>query len=256
MMPFVCGNWKMHLAPEPAAAFAKEVVAALGSFDGVNVGIAPTFVSLHAVRAVLDPSCKLFGQNCHWAAEGAFTGEISAPMLKTVGCDGVIVGHSERRHYFGETDATVNARTKAAIAAGLHPIVCVGETLAQREAGETLAVVERMVRGGLAELTPEQISGLVVAYEPVWAVGTGKIALPAQAQEVHGAIRRWLKELAGKDIGTQVRILYGGSVKPNNVTEMMDQPDIDGALVGGASLKADEFAAIAIAAREAKRDAS
>jgi len=247
--PFICGNWKMHLSPEPAAALARELAAKLGDCEGVEVGIAPPFVSLPSVaEAIARSPIRLFGQNCHWDKQGAFTGEVSAPMLRDVGCDGVIVGHSERRHFFGETDATVHARAKAALAAGLQTIICVGETLAQRESNQTLEVVGHQLRAAVSGFSPEQVAACVIAYEPVWAIGTGKIATPAQAQEVHAAIRGWLGDLAGASTASRVRIQYGGSVKGDNALEILQQPDIDGALVGGASLKGDDFVRIVAAA--------
>jgi triosephosphate isomerase len=181
----------------------------------------------------------------HDKASGAFTGEVAPPMLVDLGCRFVILGHSERRTLFGETDATVNAKTRAALAAGLTPIVCVGETLAEREAGRTQAVVSGQVTGSLAALTPAEIEKLVIAYEPVWAIGTGKVATPQQAQEVHALIRGLLAKLASPEVAARVRIQYGGSVKPDNAADLAAQPDIDGALVGGASLKADDFLGIA-----------
>ena len=186
----------------------------------------------------------LGAQNVHWAEKGAFTGEISAAMLKELGVQYVVIGHSERRQYFGETDETVNKRTKAALAAGLKPIVCVGETLAEREAGATTKVVERQVRVGLAGLHSADWDQLVLAYEPVWAIGTGKTATTAQAQEVHAFIRKLLAELAGAEAAAKLRIQYGGSMKPENAKELISQPDIDGGLIGGASLEAKSFADI------------
>jgi triosephosphate isomerase len=198
--------------------------------------------------AIAGSNIQLGSQNVHWEKEGAFTGEIAAAMLKEHGVRYAIVGHSERRQFFGETDAGVNKRAKAALANGLHPIVCVGEMLADREAGKTEAVVAGQVRGSLAGFSKDDILATVIAYEPVWAIGTGKTASPAQAQEVHALIRRLLTELFGADAAGKVRLQYGGSVKPDNAKELLGQPDIDGALVGGASLKAADFAAIVKAA--------
>lgn len=246
---FICGNWKMHLAPDAAAALAGELVRRIGASPDVDVAVAPTFLALAAVKAAVAGSrIQLFAQNCHWEPQGAFTGEVSAAMLKAIGCDGVIVGHSERRQYFGETDQLVNHRTKGAIASGLRTIVCVGETLEQREAGQTLAVVGRQVRAALAGISPAHIATLVLAYEPVWAIGTGKVASAAQAQEVHAAIRGWIGKLAGADVARGVVIQYGGSVKPSSAADLLKEPDVDGALVGGASLKTEEFALIVEAA--------
>ena len=242
---FVCGNWKMHRTAAEARALVAELRGlAEGLAEKVDVAVAPPFTALAAAADALRGSrIALAAQDVHWEAQGAFTGEVSAPMLKEIGCAHVIVGHSERRQLFGETDEGVNRKAKAVLGAGLAPIVCVGETLAEREAGRTLEVVSRQVRGGLAGLPADQVGRLTVAYEPVWAIGTGKTATTAQAQEVHAAIRALLRELAG-GVADQVRIQYGGSVKPDNAAELLAQPDVDGALVGGASLKAQEFAQI------------
>jgi triosephosphate isomerase len=192
---------------------------------------------------------QLFAQNCHEAASGAFTGEVSAPMLKEVGCDGVILGHSERRQFFGETDEGVAKKVRAALGAGLHAIVCVGETLSEREANRTWEVVSRQVRGALGGLDAAAWKSVTLAYEPVWAIGTGRTATTAQAQEVHALIRGLVRELASAQVAEAVRIQYGGSVKPENAAELMAQPDVDGALVGGASLKVDDFARIVAGAK-------
>ncbi len=242
---FVCGNWKMHRTPSEARTLAREVRAAADPLaDRVEVAIAPPFPALFAVAAELSGSrVGLGAQNLHWESQGAFTGEVSAPMLVDAGCRYVLCGHSERRQFFGDTDEWVQKKTRAALAAGLHPIVCVGETLPERESGRTLEVVGRQVRAALSGLTPAQVGALTVAYEPVWAIGTGKTATSAQAQEVHAALRAILRELAG-GVADDVRILYGGSVKPENAAEILSQPDVDGALVGGASLKALDFAGI------------
>jgi triosephosphate isomerase len=242
---FVCGNWKMF----KTQAQARELVAALapllaGEASRVNVAVAPPFTALAAVAEGLrGASMELAAQNVHWEKQGAFTGEVSALMLAEVGCRHCIVGHSERRQLFGETDETVRRKVGALLAAGIRPIVCVGEQLADRESGRTLEVVGRQVRGALAGLPSEAISALTLAYEPVWAIGTGKTATSVQAQEVHAALRGILRELAG-GAAEQVRIQYGGSVKPENAAELMSQPDVDGALVGGASLVAEDFARI------------
>ena len=207
--------------------------------------IAPTAPALTEVAREIDGSgYKLAGQDLHWEDSGAFTGEVSAPMLVAAGCSHVIIGHSERRQYFGETDESVARKVKAALRHGLTPIICVGETLEEREGGETLKVIARQVRGGLEGLDSAALDGIVVAYEPVWAIGTGKVATPDQAQEVHASIRSILGELAGAGVANGIRLLYGGSVKPDNVDNLMAQDDIDGALVGGASLKAADFARI------------
>jgi triosephosphate isomerase len=242
---FICGNWKMH----KTSAEAVQLVGELRSISSsAEVAVAPPFTALSSVKTALQgSSIELFGQNCHHEKQGAFTGEVSAPMLAELGCDGVILGHSERRQYFGETDEGVNKKLKAALLAGLHPIVCVGETLAEREAGRTWEVVSRQVRGALAGLAVEQVAKMTLAYEPVWAIGTGKVATTAQAQEVHRQIRGLLRELA-QAAADAVRIQYGGSVKADNAADLLAQPDIDGALVGGASLKAEDFSRIVVAA--------
>ena len=245
---FICGNWKMHKTAAEAVALVRELRQRLNT--QVQIGIAPPFTALAPVKAALQGSpIQLFAQNCHFEKQGAFTGEVSAAMLAEAGCDGVILGHSERRQLFGETDEGVNKKLKAALEAQLAAIVCVGETLAEREANRTWEVVSRQVRGALAGFSAEQIGKLTLAYEPVWAIGTGKVATTGQAQEVHGQIRGLLRELAGPQAAEAVRIQYGGSVKPENAAELLSQPDIDGALVGGASLKADDFARIVAGAK-------
>jgi triosephosphate isomerase len=243
---FVCGNWKMHKTAAEAAALVKEIEAGLGDLAGkVQVAVAPAFTSLHAAAQARTRGgpLELAAQNVHWETAGAFTGEVSAPMLADAGCVHGIVGHSERRQLFGETDETVRRKVGALLAANIRPIVCVGETLAEREANRTLEVVSRQVRGGLAGIPASALAAVTVAYEPVWAIGTGRTASAAQAQEVHAAIRQLLRELAGATADA-IRIQYGGSVKPENAAELMGQPDVDGALVGGASLKAGDFLAI------------
>jgi triosephosphate isomerase len=245
---FICGNWKMHKTSAEAVALVRELRRRLNT--QVEIAVAPPFTALSKVKeALMGSPIQLFAQNCHYEKQGAFTGEISAPMLAEVGCDGVILGHSERRQYFGESDEGVNKKIKAALEAGLHPIVCVGETLQEREANHTWEVVSRQLRGALAGLAPVQIGKLTLAYEPVWAIGTGKTATTGQAQEVHGQIRGFLREMAGPQTAEAVRIQYGGSVKPDNAAELLGQPDIDGALVGGASLKVDDFARIVAGAK-------
>jgi len=246
----VAGNWKMHKTAAEAQALARELRNALGVVrDQVEVVLAPPFTALYPVgKALEDSNLYLAAQNCHAEAQGAFTGEVSAPMLKDVGCRYVILGHSERRQLFGETDEGVNRKVKAVFAAGLLPIVCVGETLQEREGGRTLEVVSRQLAGGLAGLDAAAAARAVIAYEPVWAIGTGKTATSAQAQEVHAHIRGWVAQAFGKEVAAAVRIQYGGSVKPDNAAELLGQPDVDGALVGGASLKAADFAAIVKAA--------
>lgn len=240
---FVCGNWKMHKTVGEALALVKELRDGLPG-GAVQVAVAPPFTALHAVAGALAGSpLELAAQDVHWEAQGAFTGEVSAPMLADAGCRHGIVGHSERRQHFGETDETVRRKVGALLAANVLPIVCVGETLLERDERRTLEVVERQVRGALHGIPPAALAAVTVAYEPVWAIGTGKTATAAQAQEVHAEIRRILRELAG-GAADAIRIQYGGSVKPENAAELMSQPDVDGALVGGASLKAKDFLAI------------
>ena len=240
--PIIAGNWKMFTVVEEAKALVLALKDLVKDVTNVEVVVCPPFISLQAVKDVLAGSrIGLGAQNVYWEKNGAFTGEISAPMLKSVGCTYVIIGHSERRTYFGETDETVNKRVFAALSEGLKPIVCVGETLEERESGKTFDVIKRQIVGGLANLSVEQMASVVIAYEPVWAIGTGKTATPAQAQEVHAFIRKLLNDIFGQTTAEATRIQYGGSVKPDNATELMSQPDIDGALVGGASLKADSF---------------
>jgi triosephosphate isomerase len=243
---FVCGNWKMHKTAAEAVALVKELADGLGDAAGkVQVAVAPPYTALHAVAQAIGHGGKLelAAQNVHWEAQGAFTGEVSAAMLADACCTHCIVGHSERRQLFGETDESVRKKIGALLGANVRPILCVGETLAEREADRTLEVVDRQVRGGLVGLPGTVLAGITVAYEPVWAIGTGRTATSAQAQEVHAAIRKILRELGGS-VADQIRIQYGGSVKPDNAEELMSQPDVDGALVGGASLKAKDFLAI------------
>jgi triosephosphate isomerase len=248
--PFIAGNWKMNLLRDSSVALVNRLIDSLGTGEAVDVAVCPPAVYLQAVGAALQgSSIGLGAQNMSPETEGAFTGEISGGMLCDLGCRYVILGHSERRQLFAESDADVNQKTIAALAAGLIPIVCVGETLAQREAGTTSQVVAEQIRGSLVGLTAEQGGKLVVAYEPVWAIGTGKTATPAQAEEVHALIRSLLAELFSLQVADTIRIQYGGSVKPENAAELMGQPNIDGALVGGASLKAEGFAAIVAAAQ-------
>lgn len=241
----IAGNWKMNLNHQEAAALASGLVETLGDMQEVDVVLCPTFTSLQAVREVIaDTRISLGAQNMFWEPAGAFTGEISADMLLTLGCEYVILGHSERRTYFGDTDENVARKVRAAIDAGLTPIVCVGETREEREDGVTEEVVERQVRRAFGELTPDQFKGCVVAYEPVWAIGTGLTATPEQAQEVHAFIRGILAKVFDLGLAGSTRIQYGGSMKPDNARELLLQPDIDGGLIGGASLKTGPFTAI------------
>jgi triosephosphate isomerase len=241
--PLLAGNWKMYKTVPEAVALAQEVRAGLAlPLKDRDVLVAPPFTTLSAVGEALGGSDVLLGaQNMHWEREGAFTGEISPVMLKGVGCTHVILGHSERRHIFGESDDMVARKTRAAVDNGLTPILCVGETLPERESSRTLEVVERQLERGLRAITPDEASRIVVAYEPVWAIGTGRTATPAQAQEVHAFIRKRVTVTHGEPAAAALRILYGGSVKPDNVDGLMAEPDVDGALVGGACLKAESF---------------
>jgi triosephosphate isomerase len=243
--PIIVGNWKMHKTIPEAVSLVQALHASVGQMQDVDIGVAPPFPALMAVVEVLRGSTiTVAAQNLHWEPQGAFTGEVSAPMLTDVGCRRVIVGHSERRQYFAETDATVNKKLKAALNAGLDPILCIGETLVQREGNATFGVLEQQIRQGLAEIPGEAMPRLVVAYEPIWAIGTGKTATPDQAQEVHAFIRGLLGALYGKALADEVRIQYGGSVNAGNIQTLMAQPDVDGALVGGASLEASSFTQI------------
>jgi triosephosphate isomerase len=244
--PLIAGNWKMYGTRADAAALAEGIKAGVADVSQREVLVAPPFTALETVARVLrGSSILLAGQDLHWEAKGAFTGAVSAPMLREMGCTHVIIGHSERRQYFGETDESVAKKVAGARAHGLTPIMCVGERLEEREAGQTLAVVERQVRGGLLHCDAAAIRTNVVAYEPVWAIGTGKVATNEQAQEVHAFIRRILADVGGTEAAGACRILYGGSVKPDNIDGLMAQPDIDGALVGGASLQVESFVRIA-----------
>jgi triosephosphate isomerase len=239
---FIAGNWKLNKNVAEALAFAKDLKARVAGVSNVQMAIAPVFTALYAVAQELKGSnIEVAAQDCYWEAEGAFTGEVSVPLLKEAGATQVIIAHSERRQFFGETNETANKKVKATLAGGLGAILCVGETLAEREGDKTFAVVENHVQGGLVGLSPEAMKNVVIAYEPVWAIGTGKTASPAQAQEVHAFIRGLLVKLFNAEVAAATRIQYGGSVKPDNVAELMGMPDIDGALVGGASLKADSF---------------
>jgi len=242
--PVIAGNWKMYKTAGESSAFVKEFLLLVADVRGVEIVLSPPFPSLSVVAALTaGTNVGVASQNVHFAAEGAYTGEVSPGMVKDAGAKYAIIGHSERRQYFAETDESVNRKVKAALAAGLVPIMCLGETLTERESGKTFQVVERQLRTGLSEVSAAEAPKVIVAYEPVWAIGTGKTATKEQAQEVHAFLRGILKALFG-DADSAVRILYGGSVKPENISELMAQPDIDGALVGGASLKANAFAGI------------
>jgi len=240
----IAGNWKMNKTVAEALPLIEALKAKAAAMKNVDVAVCPPFTTLAAVaKAAAGTPIRVGAQNVHWEASGAYTGEISAAMLAEIPVSYAIIGHSERRQYFGETDETVNKRLKAALAAGLTPIVCVGELLAQRESGQTEKVVTEQIAKGLAGLSTEQLARTVVAYEPVWAIGTGRTATPQQAQEVHALIRQLLRQAHGA-VADSVRILYGGSMKKENARELLGQPDIDGGLIGGASLKAEEFMGI------------
>lgn len=249
---FIAGNWKMNTDQSSAVALAKGVVEKVGDPGDVLVAVCPPFVNLAGVgEAVSGSKIGLGAQNMHFEDSGAYTGEVSAPMLKALGCEYVIIGHSERREYFGETDEGVNKKVKKALAAGLVPIMCIGETLEQREAGKEKDVVGKQVKGGLEGVSIDDPSTLVLAYEPVWAIGTGRTASPEQAQEIHAFIRSLLVEQFGQDKAARIHILYGGSMKPSNAAELLGKKDVDGGLIGGAALKADDFAALIEAAKQA-----
>ena len=252
--PFIGGNWKMNTDSKSAVELAKGVVQKCGTMlDEVEICVCPPFVYLAAVKNALGSSnIGLGAQDVYFEPKGAFTGEISCQMLKDIGCKDVIIGHSERRHVLGETDELINKKLLAAIEAGLLPIFCVGELLEERKAGKTAQVVKEQIQKGMASVTIEKAKAVTIAYEPVWAIGTGINATPQQAQEVHLMIRQLVATLYNEDFAEQMRIQYGGSVKPDNASQIIAQADVDGFLVGGASLKADEFAAIVKAAAEAK----
>jgi triosephosphate isomerase len=244
-LPFIAGNWKMNKTVGEAIDLVRQLKASISGMEGVEVAVAPPFTALYAVHKELEGSCiRLAAQNLFWEEKGAYTGEVSPPMLKELGCQYVILGHSERRQFFGETDETVNRKMKAALGQDLKVIFCIGETLKEREEGKTFSVIERQIAGGLKDIGKEEMKRIVVAYEPVWAIGTGKTATPEQAEEVHRFIRERLERLYSQGIAEEVRIQYGGSVTPENVKGLMNQKNIDGALVGGASLKSDTFSKI------------
>jgi triosephosphate isomerase (TIM) len=243
--PLIAGNWKMNLDRASAVKLAEGIAEKAASLDGVELAVFPPAVYACCVRKALEKSKIGWGlQNVYFQPNGAFTGEISVAMLQDLGCKYVILGHSERRHILGETDKDVNKKVHVALAGGVSPIVCVGEKLDERDAGRTMNVINGQMTGSLANVTAEQILKVVIAYEPVWAIGTGRNATPEQAEEVHLALRKYLAERYNKEIAEVVRILYGGSVKPQNARELLAQPDIDGALVGGASLTVDQFMGI------------
>ena len=240
--PLIAGNWKMYKTVAETVHFVKELRGLVKNVERVEIVLAPPFTAVHAAaEAARNSSVAIAAQDMHWEDKGAFTGAVSASMIREAGAEYVIIGHSERRTLFGETDATVNRKVVAAVAAELTPIMCVGETLDQRDANETLAVLDQQIRKGLDGLAPDQVGGLILAYEPVWAIGTGRTATAAQAQEAHGHIRQRLQEWCGAEAAGTCRLIYGGSVKPANTAELIAQPDVDGALVGGASLNVGSF---------------
>ncbi len=242
---FVCGNWKMNNTIGEALALVDGVMAQVAGLEGIEIGVAPPSGALHAVgKRLAGSNVKLVAQNVHAEPKGAYTGELSVAMLKDLGCSYSLVGHSERRQYFGETDEGCAKKVAALNAGGLLAIYCIGETLEQRDAGQALEVVTRQLRVGLAEIDAETVAQQTIAYEPVWAIGTGRVATPDQAQEVHEHLRKVLTDKYGETVAQAVRIQYGGSMKPGNAKELLGQADIDGGLIGGAALKAEDFAAI------------
>jgi triosephosphate isomerase len=243
--PIIAGNWKMNKTVSEAVDLVRQLKASVGDVREIDIVVAPTFTALQTVsREIEGSNIELAAQDVFWEASGAFTGEISPMMLKDVGCQYVIIGHSERRQYFGETNGSVNKKIEASLAVGLHSIVCVGESLEEREAGKTFDVVKTQVIQCLEGFSREQMEMVTIAYEPIWAIGTGKTATPQQVEEVHAFIREQLGGLTHRQVCEGVRIQYGGSVNPDNISDLMAKPNIDGALVGGASLKADSFSRI------------
>lgn len=243
--PIIAGNWKLNNTLKETVDLVDGLKRELADIEVVDIVICPVYIYLSIVKdLVYDLNIKIGAQNVYWEERGAFTGEVSPRMLKDVGCEYVIIGHSERRQYFGETNETVNRKIKASLSSGLKPIVCVGESLNEREAGKTFDIIKDHITKALIGLTQEYISNIIIAYEPVWAIGTGRTASPEQAQEVHKYIRELLTKLFGEETASNTRIQYGGSVNPENIRELIAQEDVDGALVGGASLKIDSFSAI------------
>ena len=248
-IPLIAGNWKMNLSLGESVDLVKTISQGISGIRGVDVLVAPPFINIPAVKnAIGSNRIFLAAQNMHWEKKGAFTGEISADMLMEAGCTHVILGHSERRSLFSETNKMVNLKAGTAVGKGLIPIICIGETLKEREAGRTFNVIKEQLKGSLNTFIEESktlpLPQVILAYEPVWAIGTGKTATPEQAQEVHAFIRNWIREVFGDETADIIRILYGGSVKPDNAADLMSREDIDGALVGGASLKSDSFIGI------------
>ncbi len=248
--PFIAGNWKMFKTVHDTVVYVKEFRSVVKDIEDVEIVLAPPFTALHAAaEAARNSNVGISGQDLHWEREGAFTGEVSGSMVREAGAEYVIIGHSERRQYFGDTDATVNRKLHAALNARLIPIVCIGETLDERERNETLAVLDRQIKDGFDGITGEQVGALVIAYEPVWAIGTGRTATAAQAQEAHAHIRQRLRQWFGGPAADECHVIYGGSVKPDNTRDLVGQPDVDGALVGGASLEIKSFSEIIRRAR-------
>lgn len=251
--PIIVGNWKMNLLLDEAVELARSIRERLARVEGIDIGVCPPFPYLYVIEEIMTGTNIAVGaQNLHHERRGAFTGEVSAPMLESVNVDMVIVGHSERRKYFNETDETIRQKLSAAVDFGLAPILCVGETLNEREAGKAEEVVLRQLNGALQGFDSSELHNLIIAYEPVWAIGTGRTATPDIAEEMHSLIRKTVGERLGEEFADALRIQYGGSVKPENIEELMLQPDIDGALVGGASLKAETFSTIVLSAKKAK----
>ncbi len=253
--PIIAGNWKLNKTIKEAIELVTLLKRRIGDLQNVEVVVCPPYTALAEVSEILlESDIRLGAQDLYWEEKGAFTGEVSASLIKDAGAQYVIVGHSERRQLFHETDETINKKTKAALKSHLTPIVCVGETLAEREAEKTFKVIETQLKSGFANLALEEMKSLVIAYEPIWAIGTGKVATPGQAQEVHAFIRKELSKAFGNEVAQNLNILYGGSVKPDNISNLMGEGDIDGALVGGASLDADQFSEIVKSASLARQN--
>ncbi len=251
-IPFLAANWKMYKTVHEAVVYVKEFRSMVKDVTDAEIVVAPPFTAIHAAaEAARNTPIGIAAQDLYWEREGAFTGQVSAAMVKEAGAEYVIVGHSERRRLFGETDAGVNRKTIAAFGAGLTPIVCIGETLEEREKNQTFAILDRQIKDGLDALTSEQVTALVIAYEPVWAIGTGRNATPEQAAEAHAHIRSRLRQWFGGDAAEQCHVIYGGSVKPDNIRDLVAHPDVDGALVGGASLDVRAFHEIVARSRPA-----
>jgi triosephosphate isomerase (TIM) len=251
-IPFIAGNWKMYKTVQEAVVFVKELRSVVKDITDVEIVVAPPFTAVYPVaEAARNTNIGVAAQDLYWEREGAFTGEVAPAMVMEAGAEYAIIGHSERRRLFGESDAIVNRKVVAAMGAGLTPIVCIGETLDERERDETLAVLDRQIKDGLDQVTADQVAELVIAYEPVWAIGTGRTATAAQAGEAHAHIRKRLRQWFGADAAERCHVIYGGSVKPDNIRELMADPDVDGALVGGASLDVASFGEIVTRCRQA-----